>query len=166
MPTSNLPIASQIAWPDPDHRADRTEKETDHRRLECARRDKGSKRPTTKLEHSPSKPFFLVKRWSKNSLLYLRDKPESKLDLLDLDLLDLDLLDLDLLDLGIWTSTLKLPRIPSDPNVMSQSCQEKLESGRKPSGGWMTKPDVCVREAIIRPFPSQQLLEPVDKDQG
>ena len=128
-------------------------KETDHRWLECARRDKGSKRPKSNLQRSPSEPFFLVRRWSKNSLLYHRDKPESRLDLLDQHL-------------GIWTSTLKLPRIPSDPNVVSQSCQEKLESGRKPSGGWMTKPDVCVREAIVRPFASQQLLKPVDQNQG
>ena len=106
-----------------------------------------------RLQHSPSEPFFLVKCWSKNSLLYLRDKPERRLDLLDQHL-------------GIWTSTLKLPRIPSDPNVMSQSCQEKLESGRKPSGGRMTKPDVCVRKPIVGPFTSQQLLEPVDQDQG
>ena len=154
MPTSNLPIASYIAWsvPRPPSRSNLKR----DRPQTAGVRSQGQGQPSDRrqrLQHSPSKPFFLVKTWSKNSLLYLRDKPERRLDLLDQHL-------------GIWLSTLKLPRIPSDPNVMSQGCQEKLESGRKPSGGWMTKPDVCVRNPIVGPFATQQLLEPVDQYQG
>ena len=79
-----------------------------------------------------------------------RDKPESRLDLHDQHL-------------GIWTSTLKLSRISSDPNVVPQSSQDKLKSGRNPSACWKTEPDVCIQKAMVQPFSAQELLEPVDE---
>ena len=87
------------------------------------------------------------------TILYLQDKSESRLNFLNQYL-------------GIWMSTLKLPGIPSDPNVMPQSCQDKLESGWNASTCWKVEPDVCVRKAMVWPLSSQQLLEPVDKNKG